>query len=121
MFFFTYFAHCYACFKIHPCCCVYISFWFHCYIVFHYILPICLFVLLSMYIWVASSLGLLPTRLLILSPPSFFFLRFYLFLFRERGREGERERERNVNVRLPLNCPQLGTWPVIWACALTGN
>ena len=47
------------------------------------------------------------------------FFRFYLFL--ERGEGREKERERNTNVWLPLTCPQLGTWPTIQACALTGN
>ena len=41
----------------------------------------------------------------------------YSFL---EGKEG-RQRERNVNVGLPLLCPQLGTWPVTQAYALTGN
>ena len=53
----------------------------------------------------------------------YIFLRFYLFIFRERRREGERETlmcERYIN-RLPLTCPQPGTWPVTQACALTGN
>ena len=44
---------------------------------------------------------------------------FYLCIFRERER-GE-ERERNINVWLPLDCPLLGTWPTIQACALTEN
>ena len=64
----------------------------------------------------------------VLSLRSFFFLRFYLqkkkdfiyfFLESEEGRE--KERERNIKVWLPLICPQLGTWPITQACALTGN
>ena len=52
-----------------------------------------------------------------------FFFRFYLFIFRERAREVEREGEKHrcVRERLPLACPQLGTWPATQACALTGN
>ena len=53
------------------------------------------------------------------------FLVFYLInwfiLFLERGEGREKERERNINVWLPLIYPQLGTWPVSQACALTGN
>ena len=42
------------------------------------------------------------------------------------GKEGEREGEKHVTReryigRLPLTHPQLGTWPAIQACALTGN
>ena len=44
-----------------------------------------------------------------------FFKRFYSFIFRQKGREG------NINVWLPLVRPQLGIWPTIQACALTGN
>ena len=33
----------------------------------------------------------------------------------------EKDRERNINVQMPLMRPQLGTWPVTQACALTGN
>ena len=37
-----------------------------------------------------------------------------------------KEREKNMmcerhSDRLPLSCPQLGTWPATRACALTGN
>ena len=44
--------------------------------------------------------------------------RCYLCLERVGGRE--KERDRNIN-GLPLAHPQLGTWPVTQACALTGN
>ena len=43
---------------------------------------------------------------------------FFLFLMREEERE--KERERNIDP-LPLALPQLGTWPAIQVCALTGN
>ena len=49
-----------------------------------------------------------------------FIKRFYLFIFK-KGERRENERERNISVWLPLMCPQLGTWPVTQACALTGN
>ena len=39
-----------------------------------------------------------------------YFLKIFIYLFLERGRGRERERERNI-YRLPLACPQLGTWP----------
>ena len=48
---------------------------------------------------------------------------FIYFLERGEGRDKERETlmcERNID-RLPLTCPQLGTWPAAQACALTGN
>ena len=48
-----------------------------------------------------------------------FFKRFYLFIFRQRGREGQIEG--NISGWLPLECPILGTWPAIQACALTRN
>ena len=43
----------------------------------------------------------------------------YLFFERREGRE--KEREKNINVWLPLECPLLGTWPAIQACALSGS
>ena len=48
-----------------------------------------------------------------------------LFIFRERGRKvSRRGRETLICQRnpdwLPLILPQLGTWPVTQACALTG-
>ena len=52
-------------------------------------------------------------------PTLFFFFKDFIYLFVEKGRE--KERERNINVRLPLVCPQLGTWPATQAHALTGN
>ena len=51
----------------------------------------------------------------------------FIYLFLERGREGEREGEKHQCVRetsidrMPLACPQPGTWPRPLACALTGN
>ena len=45
----------------------------------------------------------------------------FIYLFIERGEGREKERERNINVWLPLERPQLGTWPGTQACALTGN
>ena len=56
-----------------------------------------------------------------------FYLRFYLFIFRERGGEGEREGAKHPCVRdryiyrLPLTCPQLGTWPASQEYVLTGS
>ena len=44
----------------------------------------------------------------------------FIYLFLERGEGWEKERERNINW-LPLIPPQLGTWPITQACALTGN
>ena len=44
----------------------------------------------------------------------------FIFLFLEKGEGREKERERN-NVWLPLIRPQLGTWPITQACALTEN
>ena len=55
----------------------------------------------------------------------FFFFKIFKFIFREKGRVGERGKvtsmcERYID-RLPLACPQLGTWPATQAHALTGN
>ena len=49
------------------------------------------------------------------------FLKRFYYLFLERGERREKEREKNINVWLPLLRPQLGTWPITQACALTGN
>ena len=51
---------------------------------------------------------------------SLFFKRFY-FLFLDSREGWEKEKERNINMWLPLMRLLLGTWPVIQACALTGN
>ena len=45
----------------------------------------------------------------------------FINLFPEREEGREKERERNINVWLPLVLPQLGTWPAMQVCALTGN
>ena len=45
---------------------------------------------------------------------------FIIYLFSERGKGRDKERERNID-RLPLICPQMGTWPTTHACALTGS
>ena len=50
-----------------------------------------------------------------------FLFKDFIYLFLEEGEEREKERERNINVRLPLVCPQPGTWPTTQLCALTGN
>ena len=54
------------------------------------------------------------------------FFKDFIYLFL-RERKGERKRggetpmcERNIG-QLPLARPQLGTWPAIQLCALTGN
>ena len=48
--------------------------------------------------------------------------RFYLFIFREKGREREKEGEKHLCARdIPIGCPQLRTWRISQACALTGN
>ena len=49
------------------------------------------------------------------------FLKYFIYLFLDRGEGREKKRERNINVWLPLVCPQLATWPVTQACALTRN
>ena len=54
----------------------------------------------------------------------YFFKKKILFILRERGREKERERNTDVRNKLglvALTRPQLGTWPAVQACALTGN
>ena len=53
-------------------------------------------------------------------PNAKYFLKDFIYLFLERGGGWEKERERNINW-LPLIPPQLGTWPITQACALTGN
>ena len=64
---------------------------------------------------------------LILPPFSFylflfpFFIKYFIYLFLERREGKEEETGRSLNVWLPLECPQLGTWPATQACALMGN
>ena len=53
--------------------------------------------------------------------PICFFRLLFIYLFVERGEGREKERERNMDVWLPLARPLLGTWPTSQACALTGN
>ena len=53
-------------------------------------------------------------------PMNILFLKI-LFIYLFRGEGKEKERERHIYVWLLLMCPQLGTWPAIQACALTGN
>ena len=45
----------------------------------------------------------------------------FIYLFLEMGEGKEEKMERNINVWLLLTWPELGTWPAIQACTLTGN
>ena len=52
---------------------------------------------------------------------TFICFKIFIYLFLETGEGREKERETNITVWLPLARPQLRTWPVTQACALTGN
>ena len=44
-----------------------------------------------------------------------------LLIFVQTEGKGRRKRRRDISVWLPLICPQLGTLPIVQACAVTGN
>ena len=54
----------------------------------------------------------------------YIYFKDFIYLLLERGGGREKEKHqgaRDTSDRLPLTCPQLGTWPTTQACALTGN
>ena len=110
----------------HPCQLLLIH--FHCILCSEFLLMYtCMFflcVIFSSHVYLVNSCALMyyETYILIFyfnAWNSFLFKDFIYFL--ERGEGKEKEKERNINVCLPLMCPQLGIWPTMQACALTGN